>query len=93
VSNCTFPACPHPAVAHGVCNGHFQQRRRCLDKGEPVTLSPLRGPGGRLGPEPLVRLPVRVTRACHEWLRGKGVPGAVARMVLERAAKANARRK
>lgn len=25
---CSFPACGRPAVAHGLCNPHYQQHRR-----------------------------------------------------------------
>lgn len=53
-SLCTYPACGRPAATRGLCRGHVRQEQRG------VPLRPLRGPRGRLGDAPLVRLTLRV---------------------------------
>lgn len=73
---CTGPECDREAVRQGMCQGHYEQRRRHRDR----PLRALRGPCGSLADAALVRLPLRVPAPVLEALGDR--PGARAREVL-----------
>lgn len=78
---CTAPGCDRPAEARGLCHAHRAQAAR----GRP--LAPLRPAHGRVGPEPLVTIGVRVgpdvLRALESAARDTGgTATGTARLVL-----------
>ena len=60
MGECLFPGCGRPAVARGYCAAHYRQQAR----GKP--LSPLLGPRGQYGSEPLRRVTLRLSGHCVE---------------------------
>ena len=76
---CTYPKCGRPAVAHGLCGGHNQQRVR------EQPLHALRAAHGALGAEALLPLSFRVPASVVKALGDR--PGEQARQILERWAK------
>jgi len=74
---CAGPDCPREAVRQGLCQGHYEQRRRAPDR----PLRALRGPRGALGDERLARLSLRVPPRVLARLGEP--PGVRARTVLE----------
>ena len=77
---CKESGCDRQSSSKGLCKSHYQQNYL----GKPIT--PLRGPGGQLGEEPLVTFGVRVSGACADALDMLGGRSTAARIILEQEA-------